>query len=71
MAGLSQGPMILSYGALFHLLSILIKHSVNSVTGSREGCWSKAMEDDKAVFFAVAFFRFKAELKVKDIQSSR
>lgn len=32
-----QEPMILSLGARFHLLSILIKDSVNSDTGSLRG----------------------------------
>lgn len=34
---MSQGPLILSLGAGFHRFSILIKDSVNSVMGSREG----------------------------------
>lgn len=60
VAEVSREALILSQGARFHLLSILIKDSVNSVTGSR-GRQLEETVDDKAVCMYLQLYEVQGQ----------
>lgn len=66
VAEVSREALILSQGAGFHLLSTLIKDSVNNVAGSRGGDRWRKREMTRT-----SFLRFKADVKVKNVDCEK